>query len=229
MKKEEIYFPDWQRLLIGNTPWEFMAEVLLRTLVIYIVLLVILRLMGKRMNAQLTISELAVMVTLGGIASAPMQLPDRGILMGVVAFVCALVFQRGFNLLAFRHRKVELAAQGDVSLILREGVLQIKQFEHSRLSKDQVFAALRTRNITQLGEVKRLYMEGYGLFSIVKEPNPKPGLAIIPLKDRTLLESLSSDQKHAACTRCGYLAEASRVQGTECPNCACDEWVPATK
>ncbi|ALJ00106.1 DUF421 domain-containing protein [Rufibacter tibetensis] len=227
MKKEEIFFPDWERLLIGNTTWEFMAEVLLRTIIIFIALLIVLRMMGKRMNAQLTITELAVMVTLGGIASAPMQLPDRGILMVIVAFVCAFVFQRGLSWIAFRDRKVELATQGEVSLILKEGVLQIKEFELSRLSKDQIFAALRTHNIKHLGEVKRLYMEGYGMFSIIKASTPKPGLPIVPLKDEALLLSLPVDKDLAACTRCGYLADARQADNTECPNCSCDEWTVA--
>ncbi|WP_207431541.1 DUF421 domain-containing protein [Sabulibacter ruber] len=229
MKKEEIYFPDWQRLLIGNTPWEFMAEVLLRTLVIFIVLLVVLRLMGKRMNGQLTISELAVMVTLGGIASAPMQLPDRGVLMGVVAFTCALVFQRGINLWAFRSRKVEVVTQGDLCMILKEGVMLVKELENSRLSRDQVFAALRTHNIQHLGQVKRLYIEASGEFSVVKAKEPKPGLPIIPLRDQALLKSLPSDNNYSACTRCGNVGETNQVKGTACPYCSCTEWIPAAK
>ncbi|WP_205500034.1 DUF421 domain-containing protein [Rufibacter psychrotolerans] len=227
MKKEEIYFPDWQRLFIGNTSWEFMAEVLLRSIIIFVILLIVLRLMGKRMNGQLTISELAVMVTLGGIASAPMQLPDRGILMGVVALVCALVFQRGITLFAFRNHKVELLTQGDMSMVLKEGVLRIEEMENSRLSKDQVFAALRTHNISHLGQVKRLYMEACGLFSIVKAQDPKPGLPIIPVRDQALLKSLSYDQEQLACTRCGLVAPTSQVKDKPCTNCSCNEWIPA--
>ncbi|WP_066835317.1 DUF421 domain-containing protein [Rufibacter ruber] len=229
MKKEEIYFPDWERLLIGNTPWEFMWEVLLRTIIIFMALLIILRLMGKRMNAQLTISELAVMVTLGGIASAPMQLPDRGILVGIVVFICALAFQRGINLWAFRSRKIEMITQGDLSVILREGVLQIEEMEKARLSKDQVFAALRTHNVTQLGQVKRVYIEACGLFSVVKADQARQGLSVLPLKDEDMVQNLPLDQLYAACTRCGYVAETGQVQGTECPNCACDQWTPSVK
>ncbi|KAA3437056.1 DUF421 domain-containing protein [Rufibacter hautae] len=229
MKKEEIYFPDWQRLLIGNTPWEFMLEVLIRTIVIYLALLIVLRLMGKRMNAQLTISELAVMVTLGGIASAPMQLPDRGILLGIVIFICALFFQRGINLWAFRNRRVEKITQGQLCVVLKEGVLEIGSMEQSRLSKDQVFAALRTHNIHHLGQVKRLYLEACGLFSVVKAKDPKPGLPIFPAKDKELMDSLDVDQKYQACTRCGTLAQTNQTQGQPCPNCSCEEWISAAK
>jgi hypothetical protein len=54
-------------------------------------LLYILRWLGKRMSGQLTIMELSVMLTLGAIVSASMQIPDHGILEGVLLLLCALV------------------------------------------------------------------------------------------------------------------------------------------
>ncbi|MDQ4139865.1 MAG: hypothetical protein M3142_05015, partial [Bacteroidota bacterium] len=105
MKKEEIFLGDWQRILLGNAPWEFMLEVFIRTAIVYVALLITWRLLGKRMSAQLTITELAVMITLGGIASVPMQLPDRGILLGFLGLAIAILFQRGLNLVTFRSRK----------------------------------------------------------------------------------------------------------------------------
>ena len=80
MKKEEIHRGDWHRILIGTAPTEFLLEVLIRTIIIYLFLLVTLRLMGKRMGGQLTISELAVMLTLGAIVSVAMQIPEKGLL-----------------------------------------------------------------------------------------------------------------------------------------------------
>jgi hypothetical protein len=50
MKKEEIHFGDINRWLLGETLAQFIIEVFIRTLLIYIFLLVIVRLMGKRMS-----------------------------------------------------------------------------------------------------------------------------------------------------------------------------------
>jgi hypothetical protein len=50
MKKEDIIPWDWQRILFGQAPPEFLLEVLMRTSIIYIALLIIVRLMGKRMG-----------------------------------------------------------------------------------------------------------------------------------------------------------------------------------
>ncbi|TLD40418.1 MAG: hypothetical protein JETT_3326 [Candidatus Jettenia ecosi] len=71
MDKEVIKFGDWERLFFGHAPVEFMLEVFLRTIFIYLMLLLILRLLGKRMTSQASILELAVMVTLGAIIALP--------------------------------------------------------------------------------------------------------------------------------------------------------------
>ena len=99
MKKEDIEPWDWPRILFGQAPPEFLLEVFMRTALIYIALLIIVRLMGKRMGGQLTISEMAVMVTLGAIVSPAMQIPQLGILLGIMILVCALIFQRSLNYL----------------------------------------------------------------------------------------------------------------------------------
>lgn len=123
MEKEEIQLSDWERILIGNNPWGFMMEVLVRTIIIYICLVIVMRLLGKRMNAQLTIADLAVMLTLGAIASVPMQAFDKGILPGIVLLICILVLHQGATILIYKKRPVEVLTQGKVTLVIKEGVI----------------------------------------------------------------------------------------------------------
>jgi uncharacterized membrane protein YcaP (DUF421 family) len=92
MKKDEIHLEDIQRILFGQAPPQFLLEVFIRTVVIYISLLFIVRLLGKRMSGQLTIMEMAVMLTLGAIVSVPMQMPDRGLLQGALLLLCTRRF-----------------------------------------------------------------------------------------------------------------------------------------
>jgi uncharacterized membrane protein YcaP (DUF421 family) len=227
MKKEEIFLGDWQRILLGNAPWEFMLEVFIRTVIVYIAVLITWRLLGKRMNAQLTITELAVMITLGGIASVPMQLPDRGILLGILGLACAITFQRVYNLITFKSRKAEVMAYGDVGLLVKDGVLQLDQMSEYGISKEQVFAGLRTQKIQHLGEVKRLYLESSGLFSIFKQENPQPGLSVLPEKDDQLHQAEPHDQAYAACLHCGNIVKQSELKNQACPNCQETNWTYA--
>lgn len=227
MKKEEIFLGDWQRILLGNAPWEFMLEVFIRTIIVYIAVLITWRILGKRMNAQLTITELAVMITLGGIASVPMQLPDRGILLGILGLACAVIFQRSINLFTFFSRKAETTIYGDVGLLVKDGILQLDQMDHYHISKEQVFAGLRSQKIQHLGEVKRAYLESSGLFSIFKQDNPHPGLSVFPEKDDQMHQDKPQDQAFAACLHCGKIVRQSELKEKACPNCQENNWTYA--
>lgn len=227
MKKEEIHLWDWQRILIGNTPWEFMAEVFIRTLIVYVLLIVVLRLLGKRMSAQLTISEMSVMITLGAIISVPMQLPDRGILPAVVVMFCTLLFQRGMNWLAFKYNKIEHFTQGNMSLLVADGCLQLDDLKKEAASREQIFAELRAKNVQHLGQVKRLYQEAYGIFSLYIDENPRPGLSVLPKQDKDLLEHQPRNGSHYACSNCGKTEESHSKPVHFCPRCGANDWSPA--
>jgi uncharacterized membrane protein YcaP (DUF421 family) len=229
MKKEEIFISDWQRILLGNAPWEFMAEVFIRTVIIYLVLVVIMRLLGKRMNAQLTITELAVMITLGGIVSVPMQVPERGIVIGMVILVIILVLHRGLNWLAFKYRKVEVMSQGDIQLMVKDGRLDLTEVGKARISRQQLFAQLRTQDVQHLGQVKRAYFEACGRFSVFPEKKPKPGLSILPETDDALLQAEPREEKMEACAACGHIVPKDRTHQGPCLHCGQNKWTYAVQ
>src|SRR3954469_18684744 len=114
MKKEEIHLWDLKRILIGQAPPEFLLEVFIRSLIIYVAAIIIMRYMGKRMNGQHSIIELSVMVMMGAIVAVPMQIPDRGILQGLLILVVTLLLLRTLNWLGFKSEKVEKTVQGEL-------------------------------------------------------------------------------------------------------------------
>ena len=223
MKKEEIHLGDLKRIIIGNAPGEYMLEVVVRTLIIYVVLLVIIRLLGKRMGAQLTITEMAVMLTLGAIVSVPMQIPERGLLPAVVLLVCVLLLQRGVNLLALRNRKVEVVVQSDVSLLLKNGVLNTEEMKRMDISHEQVFAHLRSKNVLHLGQLHRVYLESGGHFSVFPFSEPRPGLSVLPEKDKRLRDEEQRAPGLSACLYCANV-EPEAMAKTSCRNCGHQKW-----
>ncbi|GAB4040830.1 DUF421 domain-containing protein [Spirosoma gilvum] len=227
MKKEDIHLGDWQRILIGDAPAEFLLEVLIRTALIYVALLIIMRYLGKRMNGQLTILELSVMLTLGAIVSAAMQLPDRGLLPGVLALLCSLFFLRATNWVGFKRSKAEKLIQGTETVLVKDGIIQLDKMAENRLSHQQIYTALRTGDVYNLGKVKRLYMEAYGMFSIYQDEKGKPGLSVLPPADLAI-QSIHRhpDPKYLACSNCGNSVPAYTQPG-ECPSCHANDWVEA--
>ena len=224
MTKEDIKLSDFQRILFGEAPPEFLIEVLIRTLIIFVALLVFLRLIGKRMGGVLTISELAVMLTLGAILAVPMQVPDRGILQGIVILITVLILQRGFNLLEFKSNKVEQVTQGEMTMLVKDGTIKTGNMMKSRISKQQVFSQLRKNNIHNLGKVKRMYLEACGIFSIYEFEDNRPGLSVLPPTDKGIYE-LRQDRGSDAmsCCNCGNTIPERKAESA-CQICGSKEW-----
>jgi uncharacterized membrane protein YcaP (DUF421 family) len=227
MKKEDIHLGDIARILIGEAPPIFLLEVFVRTLIVYIFLLYILRWLGKRMSGQLTIMELAVMLTLGAIVSASMQMPDRGILGGFLLLLCALGFQRGISYLGVLSSKFEELTQGKAGVLVKDGVLQVAQMKEFRISRQQVFAQLRDQQIYNLGAVDRMYLEASGMYSVFKGDSSKPGLSVLPPEDTAVASILKEVPGEVACRSCGFVQPSGQLP--DCNQCGCDEWTPAIK
>src|SRR4051812_18502458 len=178
--QQDVHPFEIRRLLIGNTPPLFLLEILFRAVFIYVVLLIAVRLMGKRVAGQLSLSELAVMVTLGAAIGVPIEVPEHGMLPAAVVLTVAVLYQRGIGMLSFKRRRIELMTQGDLVTMARDGALDLRTMQSAGLSRERVFAALREQGIVHLGEVRRLYFETSGSFSLFRAPVPKPGLKIVP-------------------------------------------------
>ncbi|TWI50932.1 uncharacterized protein DUF421 [Pseudomonas duriflava] len=220
---------DWHRILIGDAAWPFTIEILLRTAIIYLLLLVMMRLMGRRVAAQLSVSELAVMITLGAAIGVPLQTPEKGILPAAVLLLTALIFQRGLSFLSFKKRAVEVAVQGDATVLVKDGRLVLDNVAKARLSPERIHSELRSQNIQHLGEVRRVYLESSGRFSLIKYRTPYYGLWLLPTPDPEMSKRIQVNN-HYACTRCGHVIQCeSQTPQEKCDWCANEEWLPAVK
>jgi uncharacterized membrane protein YcaP (DUF421 family) len=222
---KDIKLTDLSRILFGNTPPEFLLEVFIRTIFIFVALIIVMRWLGKRMNGKLTITEMAVVLTLGAIVSVPMQTPDRGLLQGFIVLTCALLFQRGISLWGFKHKKIELLTQGTMNMLVKDGVIQLQAMKEARISNQQLFATLRSKKVHQLGQLKRVYLEASGMFSIYEEKNKKPGLSTLPETDRDILDTQTFSKDTCACSHCGYTQMPD--ENRSCPTCGNEQWKPA--
>jgi len=229
MDKDDIRLDDWERLLIGNNPWGFTIEIFLRTLIIYFFLVLVMRLLGKRMNAQLNITDLAVMLTLGAIASVPMQDYNAGILPGILLLVAILLLHQGLTLLSFKERKIEELTEGRVRCVIKNGLIDTGRLADMRISKDQIFSILRSNGVRHLGQVKRMYSEADGQFSVYKFKDPKPGFSVYPRKDNSLPPSTEKVNEQNVCALCGNLSERPEDVEKSCGYCGNTDWVQAIK
>ncbi|MGE7136653.1 DUF421 domain-containing protein [Luteibacter sp. NPDC031894] len=172
---------EWfQRLLVGDSPWLFLVEVVYRALIVYLFLLVAMRAMGKRMAAKLGIAELAVILMLGAAISAPIQMPTEGILPALVVLTTVAGLQRGLSWWSYRSSKVETTVHGDAVVLVEDGRLDLERLDQTKISREMLLSELRAKGVRELGELRRVYVEPAGGLSLVFYKRPRPGLSISP-------------------------------------------------
>lgn len=224
MKKEDIHFGDWQRMFLGDVPAGFYWEVVLRIAVIYIVLMVSMRLMGKRMASQLSRNEIIALVSLAAAIGVPLQAPDRGILAAVVIAIVVVFVQQWLARFASRNQRFESVTQGDLTILVADSSLNLNQMKLSGITKEKAFSQLRNNGIRHLGEVKRLYFEADGSFTLIRNAEVSPGLGILPETDIEFIRQVCRPSQVRVCKRCGYAV----AHGT-CGQCGSDEAVNAVE
>jgi uncharacterized membrane protein YcaP (DUF421 family) len=222
MKKYQIHLDDWQRILIGDVPATFYIEIVIRAALIYIILVASMRLMGRRMASQLSRIEMAAMVSLAAAIGVPMQAPDRGLLPAVVIAFVVISVERLISYFASKNEKFEQISQDDMDILLEDSILKTERMQRTRITRDRLCAHLRSEGLTNLGAVKRVYMEANGAFSIVKESEPKPGLCIIPEWDQDFVNQLQVTDLDV-CANCGKAQKPEYLENT-CSNCGNNNW-----
>jgi uncharacterized membrane protein YcaP (DUF421 family) len=178
------------------------------------------------MKGQLTLTETSVMITLGAIVSVPMQIPDRGITIGFVALLCILIFQRSLNWIIARDSKVEDVTQGTMTVLVKDGVIDIDAMFRTGMSKQDLFSALREKDYHNLAKAKRVYYEACGMLNIYEEKEKRAGLAVYPTNEPELLENSEKDRDHIACENCGFVTEKER-EDEKCEHCGKKQWMEA--
>ena len=227
MKPSDIHLTDWLRILVGDVPGSFYIEVIIRAVVFYLLLLVAIRLMGKRMSSQLGRNDLAAMVSLAAAIGVPLQAPDRGILPAVIIAIIVVVVARLIAAKAFKDQGFEKYSQGNIGMLVKDSVLDLKAMKECRLSRERLVAQLRSNGIKQLGDVKRLYMEAGGSFTLIKEETTKPGLSIIPHWDKDFQAVFKKNKEIEVCQTCGLTQKAPFDPKSKCPNCKDCNWTEA--
>lgn len=228
MKSDEIKITDWMRLLVGEVPGSFYLELVIRAAFIYLLLMISMRLLGKRMSSQLGRNDMVAMVTLAATIGIPVQAPDRGLLPAVMIAVIVVWVGRWMSQKAARDESFEKLSQGNISILVKNAVMDLTEMKKARLTRERLVAQLRFSGVKQLGQVKRLYMEANGDFTLIEEEEPKPGLFIIPRTDDDLYAKFERSDAMLSCENCGYTKEKPfEPDETKCDSCGHKVWTPS--
>jgi uncharacterized membrane protein YcaP (DUF421 family) len=227
MKEYEINISDWIRILVGEVPAHFYVEVILKLAVLYLILMVSMRVMGKRLSAQLGRNEMAAVSSLAAAVGIPLMNPDKGILPTILVASIIITYQILIAKRAANNKKFESLTQDKLDILAQDGKLNLDVMSRTRISRERIFAQLRAGEVSHLGMVKRLYFEAGGTFSLLPAVQPKPGLSVLPEWDSDFEKDLHVLVAVEVCYHCGE-EKSSGLQGSKtCRNCKQNNWVSA--
>ena len=151
-----------------------MATAFFRTIILYMVLIMGLRLTGKRQIGELEPNELVLTMLLSDLAAVPMQ--DFGIplLNGVLPIVTILCLSVLMSLLSLRSVRFRSLVCGEPTVIIRHGEWQQKAMRRNRLTVDELMEELRCQGVTDLTAVKYAVLETSGQLSVLLYPKDQP-------------------------------------------------------
>mgnify|MGYP002539256523 CR=1 FL=1 len=151
-----------------------MITAFFRTVLLYALLIVGLRLTGKRQIGQLEPIEFVLMMLLSDLASVPMQDFGLPLLQGIIPIATLLALSTllsGISLLSVRFRSLIC---GEPTIIVRDGVLQQTAMKRSRLTLDEVLEELRVQGVSSLADVKYAVLETSGQVSVLLRSDAQP-------------------------------------------------------
>ena len=230
MKEYEIHLDDWTRILFGDVPPAFYAELVFRAAFVFVLLLLSMRMLGKRMAAQLSRNDMTALVSLAAAIGVPVLAPDRGLLPAAIIALIVVGITRLSSYINFQRKKAETITVGDVSLIVENGIINQRELRRSKLSRERLMAQLRSERVFHLGEVKRLYMEANGEFSVILEKTARSGLLVLPAGDEEYVQRVVEYTKEKICIACGHkVNEHESERKTSCRNCHSHIFTKAVK
>lgn len=142
---------------------------LLRTVILYIVVIFGMRLMGKRQLAELQPSELVVAILISNIAALPFEDTQLPIFSGMVPIITLITLDVLVSILDLKIRPLRKVVSGNPVIVINDGVINQKAMKDLRFSIDDLMAQLRDREVFDLDDVAFAIVETTGNLSVYKK------------------------------------------------------------
>ncbi len=150
-----------------------MAVIFIRTILIYILLLAVMRISGKRQIGEIQISELVTTFLLSDIASYPLTNPGIPMLNAIIPIFTIIPLEIIFSFMTTKCARLKKILDGKPSIVILHGKIQKKELERLRLSMDDLLCELRLKSIASVADVDYAILEQNGQISVF-EKNEAP-------------------------------------------------------
>jgi uncharacterized membrane protein YcaP (DUF421 family) len=144
-----------------------------RAIILYIIILVVMRLMGKREIGQLQPFELAIAIMIADLASVPMT--DTGVPLsnGIVPILGLLVMHLIISVINIKSIKAREIICGKPNILIYRGRIDEDALIKERFTLNELQERLRDRDVTNIGDVEYAILETSGQVTVIEKPNKR--------------------------------------------------------
>lgn len=151
-----------------------MILVILRTLILYITTVVLLRLMGKRQIGQLQPYELVVIIMISELAAVPMQNTGIPILYGIIPIFILVAAEITLSLISLKSEKARGVICGKPSVVIEKSKIVEEELTRLRLNINDLLEQLRLKGAPDIADVEYAILETGGQLSIIMKSSKRP-------------------------------------------------------
>lgn len=217
----------FEKLLLDGAQLDFLVEIFARTILMFLLILVVLRLSGRRGVRQLTLFEVAIILGLGSAAGDPMFQEEIPVIYSVVVLFSVIVLYKFITWAASRSDKLTHLLEGKAMIIVEEGMFSIEGNRNSDFSQNEFFSELRNQSVEHLGQVRLALLEVDGSMSLLRYENEETryGLPLFP----NAYKKVEPEEVGGpfACMFCGNIAQTVSDTQDHCKRCGKEEWTKA--
>lgn len=151
-----------------------MIITLIRTVIIYIIVVAVYRFMGKRQIGELQPGELVLAIMLSDLATTPISSVNTPLVIGIFPIITLMAIEMLFSILAQKSVKLRRLISGSPSIVIENGKINIKELTSLRFSIDDLFEQLRSSGYMSVAEVAYAILETNGQLSVVPSAENRP-------------------------------------------------------
>ena len=150
-----------------------MLATFIRSIVIYIIVLIVMRLMGKREIGQMQPFELAISIMIADLAATPMAETGIPISNGIVPILGLLVMHLVISTLNIKSTKAREIICGKPTILIYRGKIDEKALKKERFTINELEERLRGNNVVNLGDVEYAILETSGQVTVIQKPEKR--------------------------------------------------------
>ena len=144
-----------------------------RSIILYIIVLIVMRLMGKREIGQLQPFELAISIMIADLASIPMTEIGIPIFNGIIPILGLLVMHLIISVINLKSLKAREIICGKPSILIYRGKIDEKVLKKERFTINELEERLRGNNVVNLGDVEYAILETSGQVTVIQKPEKR--------------------------------------------------------